>query len=88
MVRIELKDVFIIILVIILLIGGIYGTYLLYIDPNHKDSGLIGAICMIISVLIHLIAFASTCMLIQYLSTKTITINTIKIKEKLKQLIK
>lgn len=88
MVRIKLEDIFIIILIIILIIGSIYGTYLLYSDSNHKNDGIIEVMSMLVSVMTHFIVFAFICMLIRYLSEKTLIINTTKIKEKLKQLIK
>lgn len=87
MVRINLKDVFGIILVLIIIIGGVYGSYLLYIKQPDTWN-LLEVICAILSVLLHLIAISFTCIMISELSEKTIEINTDKIKEKLKQLIK
>jgi len=86
MIKIELKTVFTIIILIILLVGAVYGTYILYwgLDPNTK----LNCVCAILSIMLQIIIGMFILMMINELSKKTIEINTDKIKEKLKQLIK
>lgn len=86
MVKIELQTVFVIILMIIVLIGGIYGTYIMYWDLKPNTN--LDKICVVLSFLWQAAIGMYVIMGINELSKKSITINIDKIKQNLKQLIK
>jgi len=86
MVKFKLQDVFGIILIIISVVGAIYGTYIFYWDLK-SDTNL-DNLCILLSIISQIIAGMFILMMIIELSQRTITINTNKIKQNLKQLIK
>lgn len=87
MIKIKISKIIFWIVTLLLFVAGVYGTYLLYTKKPIDDSVLYQCLALA-SLLLHMLLLILIVIGLTELSKKSITINTNKIKQNLKQLIK
>lgn len=86
MIKIKISEIIFWLVVLLIFISGLYGSYLLY--TKTPIDNILYQCSALASFLLHIILLILIVIGLHELSKKSITINTNKIKQNLKQLIK